>query len=97
MVGQGWQILHRNFACKAGELDIVAKESQTLVFVEVRSRKSADFGGAAASVTLAKQQKVRRTAAYYLAAQGLSKHPPPCRFDLMVFQGGKFNWIKSAF
>jgi putative endonuclease len=94
---QGWQVRHRNYACKAGELDIVALDAHTLVFIEVRARKSADFGGAAASVTLAKQQKVRRAAAYYLATQGLSKKPPPCRFDLIVFQGGKFDWIKSAF
>ena len=63
---QGLQLVQQNFSCRFGEIDLVMREQQTLVFVEVKFRRSRHFGGAAAAVTVSKQQKLSRTALYYL-------------------------------
>lgn len=89
---QGMQLLERNFSCRCGEIDLIMHEQQTLVFVEVRQRSSAQYGGAAASVTAAKQIRLWRTAEYYL--QRYPK-PPRCRFDLIAIEGGELNWLRN--
>lgn len=97
---QGLQLIERNFSCKTGEIDLILKDQDQLVFAEVRFRKNHQFGGAAASVTLAKQQKLHRTASYYLKRW---HSPPACRFDVvaMTFDSQQQiiceNWIKNAF
>jgi len=97
---QGLHLVKRNFLCKLGEIDLIMKEGQTLIFIEVRFRKNANFGGAAASVTLNKQQKLQRAAQVYL--QGL-KQLPACRFDVIAMTLDPNlnlsceNWIKNAF
>lgn len=97
---QGLTILHRNFLCKLGEIDLIAQDSNSLVFVEVRFRKSTAFGGALASITLAKQAKLRRAANYFL----FNFNPQPaCRFDVLALtlnnQGQLCieDWVKNAF
>lgn len=97
---QGLQLIERNFSCKTGEIDLILKDQDQLVFAEVRFRKNHLFGGAAASVTLTKQQKLHRTANYYLK----HLHPlPACRFDVLAMtldtqqQIICENWIKNAF
>lgn len=90
-----------NWACRHGELDLIMEDGDTLVFVEVRLRKHQGFGGAAASVTRAKQKKLAACAARYLATQpelGMR----PCRFDVLAMtptehQSVHFDWIKNAF
>ncbi len=97
---QGLQPLARNFTSRGGELDLVMREGDTLVFVEVRFRKSDRFGSPVESVTFSKQQKLLRTAQLYLLA-----HPQwrahPCRFDIIAARPGEcglqFEWIKNAF
>nr|WP_315258529.1 YraN family protein [uncultured Duganella sp.] len=89
----GLTLLERNFLCKSGEIDLVMQEGPTLVFVEVRRRASAKFGGAVYSVTPAKQQRLFRAAQYYLLRH---KIPPPCRFDLVAIDGEKLSWIQNA-
>ena len=97
---QGLELIARNFSCKSGEIDLIFKDQEHLVFVEVRFRKNNLFGGAAASVTLAKQQKLQRAASYYLNRW---QPPPACRFDVlaMTLDTNKQiiceNWIKNAF
>jgi putative endonuclease len=81
LVGRGLTIVERNFRCRTGEIDLIARERETLVFVEVRLRRSAAFGGAAASITAAKRQRMARAARFYLATLG---HEPPCRFDAIL-------------
>ena len=96
----GLELLERNFSCKTGEIDLIFKDNEQLVFVEVRFRKNQLFGGAAASVTLAKQKKLQRTAYFYLNRW---RQPPACRFDVLAMtldtnqQLVCENWIKNAF
>jgi putative endonuclease len=79
---QGYRIVARNWRCRTGELDIVAEHHQTLVFVEVRSRKtSGRFGSAKESIDYRKQKKVRDTAQVYLYQH--RQHQSPVRFDVM--------------
>jgi len=91
---QGLQLITRNFRCRYGEIDLIMQQQDTLVFVEVRLRRSKDFGGAAASITNAKQQRIIHTAQYYLQQHGLNC---PCRFDAVVSDGKQLQWIKNAF
>ena len=88
---QGMQLVERNFICRYGEIDLIMREQQTLVFVEVRQRSSMQFGGAAASVTAAKQARLWRTAEVFLRRYAT---PPRCRFDLIAIQGGDLSWIR---
>ena len=95
----GLRILERNYRARGGELDLIALDGETLVFVEVRYRKSARFGGAAASIDARKQQRLIHAAQVYLL-----KHPRqanrPCRFDCVLLdtlQSTQIDWIKDAF
>lgn len=85
----------RNWRCRFGEIDLVMRDGAMLVFVEVRLRRNADYGGAAASVTPAKQKKLLAAARLYLAAL---KTMPACRFDVVTLAGeGVTDWIQNAF
>lgn len=97
---QGLRILARNIHCRTGEIDLVATDSHTLIFVEVRLRSSGDYGGAAASVSPAKQHRLMRTARFFLpaiSARHFGGTTPPCRFDVVSISGGRLNWIRHAF
>ena len=93
---QGLKLLARNYRCRFGEIDVIARDGATLVFVEVRMRSSERFGGAAASITAAKRRKLLRTARYYLA--GVAR-TPACRFDALLVTGKdhSIEWLKNAF
>ena len=82
LAAQGLAIVARNVRSRFGEIDLVARDGATLVFVEVRLRRSDAFGGAAASITRAKQARLLAAARHYLARLG---HEPPCRFDAVLF------------
>ena len=90
--GQGLQLIERNFSCKLGEIDLIMQAGEVLVFVEVRQRKNANFGTAAASITPKKQHKLTLTAQVYL-----SRYPkiPACRFDALVITGKEVEWLKN--
>ena len=92
----GLHIVERNYRSRYGEIDLIARDGATLVFVEVRARSSNAFGGAAASITAAKRQKLTRTALHYLATAGRT---PRCRFDAVLLAGdsGPVEWIRDAF
>ncbi len=93
---QGLQWLSSNFRCKYGELDLVMKDGDMLVVVEVRYRKSAQFGGALESITAQKQAKIIIATQHYLAANHL--YHLPIRFDVVAVSGdNRLNWIKNAF
>lgn len=92
---RGIRCLARNVTTRFGELDLIAQDGEVLVFVEVRYRQHDDFGGAAASVTPAKQQRLRKAAALYF--QRLPKPQPACRFDVIAMTAHGINWIKHAF
>ena len=93
---QGLKRVARNWRCRFGEIDLIMRDQHTLVFVEVRMRSSANFGGAAASVTPGKQSKLLAAAKLYL--RNLAELPP-CRFDVVALtdSGGKPEWVQNAF
>lgn len=80
---------------RGGEIDLVLREGDgTLVFVEVRQRSSRGHGGAAASVSASKQQRLLRAARHYLQRYA---EPPPCRFDVVAIDGDSIEWLPGAF
>jgi putative endonuclease len=93
LLGKGWQLATRNFRCKVGELDLIMRDGPYLVFVEVRQRAAARFGGAAASITPAKQQRLLRAAQFYLQR---CRPLPPCRFDVVAFDGNQVSWLRNV-
>ncbi|PPD31733.1 MAG: YraN family protein [Methylomonas sp.] len=93
---QGLQLVCSNFRCKLGELDLVMKEGEALVIVEVRFRKSEQFGGALASITAQKQARIVAATQHYVIINRLSHMA--IRFDVVALSGaGPINWIKNAF
>jgi len=97
LLSQGLCLVARNFRVRVGELDLVMRQGRELVVVEVRRRSSAGFGGAAASVTPVKQQRIRRAAqAFLLASCGVAAWPA-LRFDVVAIQGDRIEWIRAAF
>ena len=79
---RGYAIVERRYRTRVGEIDIIAKDGLTIVFVEVKARMTQEFGGAAAAMTGWKQRRIARMAADYLARQKL--HDCPCRFDVVA-------------
>lgn len=97
LLAKGWQLIERNFNCKAGEIDLIMKDDDYLVFVEVRYRETNEFGGALASITPNKQRKLHRAAEFYLLKH-FNNSPPPCRIDAVGIEGdNRIEWIKNAF
>lgn len=98
---QGLEVLLRNYRARLGELDVVARERETLAIVEVRSRASDLYGGAAASVTWAKQRRIARAAARLLG-QRRELSSLKVRFDVMVVHAPltarpRVEWLRHAF
>lgn len=91
---QGLTLVERNFRCRLGEIDLIMRDGRTLVFVEVRARADARFGGALASIDGRKQQKLVAAAQWYLTRLSPT---PPCRFDAFLIQGATINWVRDAF
>jgi putative endonuclease len=96
LVSHGVQILERNFRRRLGEIDIIGRERDTLIIVEVRMRASNEFGGAAASVNFRKQTKLRRAAALLLQQRPDLKGLR-VRFDVIAVSPAGIDWIKHAF
>jgi putative endonuclease len=94
LVGKGYRIIERNFRCKTGELDIIARDGSILVFVEVRSRSDGSHGTAAETVSYRKQRKVTRVALQYINF----RRPlfDEARFDVVGITGRDVLHIKDA-
>ena len=108
----GLQLVVQNYRCRFGEIDLILKHGDTLVFAEVRLRNNKNYGGAAASIDSHKQHKLISTAQHYLTRLA---HIPPCRFDAVLmkypvasamspdpdlpvkFLDSDFEWIRNAF
>ena len=92
------KLVCKNYQCRYGEIDLIMKDSNTLVFVEVRYRKSQQYGGAIESIDTKKQNKLRLTASHYLQKNKSSLN---ARFDVVLLSSltskNEINWIKSAF
>ena len=98
---RGLALVRRNYrvargpGARGGEVDLILRQRDgTLVFVEVRARRSSAQGGAAASVTRTKQRRVVLAAQHFLL--GLAT-PPPCRFDVLAIDGEDIEWLQAAF
>lgn len=94
---QGLTLVDTQARCRAGELDLVMREGDTWVFVEVKARHSEAFGGGLAAITAAKQQKLRRAASWYLQRRNATEQP--CRFDVVAvnLRTDDLTWIRNAF
>ncbi len=92
--GQGLTVIARNYRCRGGEIDLIAQDGDSLVFVEVRARRNTNYGGAAASITHRKQQRLIYAARHYLMHL---PHEPLCRFDAILIDGERLEWLRSAF
>jgi putative endonuclease len=97
---RGYAILARRFRTRSGELDIVARDGETLVFVEVKARRSARYGTAIEAVTLFKQRRLLRMAAEYVLLKGVCH--TACRFDIVSVRFGeglrpRVEILKDAF
>jgi putative endonuclease len=91
---QGLQILARQVGYRFGELDLVARDGATVVFVEVRSRTRR--GLAAASIGPLKRRRLRLAAQRYLQ-QRFGDRWPPCRFDVVIAEADRLEWLRAAF
>ncbi|APW40037.1 YraN family protein [Rhodoferax koreense] len=98
LVANGLRLLERNYRTPGrggGEIDLVMRDADgTLVFVEVRRRASASHGGAAASIGATKRRRIVFAANLYLLRL---RTPPPCRFDVVLLEAGRIEWLKAAF
>jgi len=89
----GLTLVEANFTCKGGEIDLVMRDGDALVFVEVRQRANRSHGGAAASITPTKQARMTRAAGVYLMRY---RAPPPCRIDVVAIDGDELDWLRNA-
>jgi putative endonuclease len=90
---RGLRLLERNFRVRGGEIDLVMRDGNAVVFVEVRLRSRADFGGAGASITATKRRRIVLAARHWLARHG----DADCRFDCVLIDGGRLEWLRDAF
>ncbi len=100
LIKKGLSLMKRNYFCKSGEIDLIMKDKNYIVFVEVRYRKDNAFGQAAISIGYQKQQRLIKTAQHYL----LCTHQYdkfPCRFDALLLslsiESPQIEWVKDAF
>lgn len=96
----GLRLLARNVRCRGGEVDLICLDRDTVVFVEVRLRGDARFGGAAASITAGKQRRVALAAQWWLCGDGRAHAARPCRVDAVLLDAPaaeRITWLKGAF
>ncbi len=96
LVSEGLQLLASNYRCRMGEIDLILRDGDTVVFAEVRLRRSKAFGGAAESIDRRKQAHIVAAARHYLAG----KRWPQCRFDVVLMDDlgpSRIEWIRDAF
>ncbi len=109
LIAAGLRPLACNPGCRMGEIDLVMRDGEVLVLVEVRARACARFGGAGASITAAKQRRLIRAASLLMPAMlrlmrqdrhcthEVVRHPSPVRFDVVTFEGEAIQWFRHAF
>lgn len=93
---EGYQILEQNFRCRMGEIDLIAKDGNYLVFIEVKYRSDTRKGNALEAVNVRKQRVISKVAAYYMMLHQ-SEDSTPCRFDVVGITGEAVEVIKDAF
>lgn len=93
---QGLKLICRNYRCLLGEIDIIMRDSDDIVFIETRYRQYDNFGSAIESVNFKKQKKIIRTAEIFLQQYKLL-HKVNCRFDIIGISPTELKWVKNAF
>jgi putative endonuclease len=93
----GLRAVARNVRFRGGEIDLVMADGEQCVFVEVRSRAHARFGGALASVDAPKRRRIALAAQLYLLQHYGRRAWPACRFDVVAFEGDEARWVRGAF
>lgn len=95
---KGLKLVVRNYSCRLGEIDLIMRDRDYLVFVEVRSRTNMNYGGGITSITYAKRQKIIKTTSHYLINNKI-QDKFPLRFDVISIDGasGSITWVKDAF
>lgn len=98
---QGLTLIERNFHSRQGEIDLIMLDGDTYVFIEVKYRKSKEFGGAIAAVSASKQKKIKHCVTFYLHQSSLNEYNTPCRVDVVALEGEitqpDVTWLKNAF
>lgn len=101
LIEQGLTPIDRNIHCRQGEIDLVMRDDDIIVFVEVKYRKKNNFGGAIEAVSIAKQNKIRHCVAFFFQQANLNEYNTPCRFDVIALEGNinqpQVTWLKNAF
>ncbi len=97
---RGYEILARRYRTRLGEIDVIARDGSTLVFVEVKARRTAAYGSPADAVTIWKRRRIAAMAAVYLARHG--RPDTSCRFDVVVVEIGacgraRVELVRDAF
>ena len=92
----GWQILTQNFRCRFGEIDLIAKEGETICFLEVKYRHAGQYGDPAEAVDHKKKQRISNAASYYLYSNRIPADTP-CRFDIAAVTPSGIRLIRNAF
>ena len=93
---QGFQVIEQNYHCRMGEIDLIAREHEYLVFVEVKYRENQKGGGPLAAVNYRKQRRISRVARYYLVTK-LHTVDIPCRFDVVGITPDGIEHLRAAF
>lgn len=93
---KGYEIIKCNYFCRYGEADVIAKENNCIVFVEVKYRKNTAFGSPEGAVNSTKKQRIRKAALDFLI-KNFGTDEVLCRFDVVAFTGNQIHLIKDAF
>ncbi|MEI6894954.1 MAG: YraN family protein [Colwellia sp.] len=98
---QGLSLIERNFHSRQGEVDLIMRDGDTYVFIEVKYRKNNTFGGALAAIPTSKQNKIKQCVTFYLHQAGLNEYNTSCRVDVVALVGDinqpQITWLKNAF
>ncbi|MDR0218395.1 MAG: YraN family protein [Enterobacteriaceae bacterium] len=94
---QGLVFIAENVKIRGGEIDLIMRDKQTWVFIEVRFRKNAQYGDAIATITQSKRRRILHTASVWLYRHNESLETADCRFDVCAITNQKFEWLKDAF
>jgi putative endonuclease len=97
LADRGLSTIARNVTFRGGEIDLVMRDADEWVFVEVRSRARGTFGGAAASIDARKRARLALAARLFLLARFGQRAWPPCRFDVVAIDAGTLRWLRGAF
>jgi len=97
----GLTFVEKNYHSRQGEIDLIMRDGDTYVFIEVKYRKNMSFGGAIAAIPVSKQKKIRHCITFYLHQAGLNEYNTPCRIDVIALVGDitqpQVTWLKNAF